>query len=165
MQIRLALVLTAFLSAGSLQGCISTEEPGPMRFPEDPVRRDRPAPELVPGSEDVTPTERWKAKLAQIAPLGWTVGDAVDQLEAPDAWSRTEGGRGIAFTISKKDRTFTIWFMPLDWKGRFDGPQAVKLFGANQEWQLYYTVSGHEGWDRPEEDVARAFKVAFPAKG
>src|SRR5271155_1839344 len=69
MQIRLALVLTAFLSAGSLQGCISTEEPGPMRFPEDPVRRDRPAPELVPGSEDVTPTERWKAKLAQIAPL------------------------------------------------------------------------------------------------
>jgi hypothetical protein len=161
MKIR-SMLLVIFLAA--LAGC-SSEEPGPMRFPEEPIHRDRQAPELVPPSADVTATERWHAKLEKIAPAGWTVGDAVDQLEAPEGWSRVEGGRGIAFTIAKcetptRRKAFTLWFMPLDWKGKFDGPTQVKCFGASKDWQLYYTVSGHEGWDRPAEDVARAFKVA-----
>lgn len=161
MKLRSALLLAFFLSAG----CISMEEPGPMKFPEEPIRRERAAPELVPSAEDVTPTARFQAKLAKVAPAGWTVGDAVDQLEAPDGWSRIEGGRGIAFTIAKKEKSFTVWFMPLDWKGRFDGPMSVKLFGANEDWQLYFTAEGHDGWEKPEEDVARAFKVAFPTRG
>jgi hypothetical protein len=162
MQIRSAILLTFFLSAG----CISTmEEPGPMKFPTEPIRRARPAPELVPPAEHVTPTQRWKAELARVAPAGWTVGDAVDQLEAPDGWSRFEGGRGISFTISKKDQAFTIWFLPKDWKGKDDKTAPVKLFGSNADWQLFYTTAGHAGWAKPEEDVAKAFKVAFPARG
>ncbi len=157
-----SMLLVIFLAA--LAGC-SSEEPGPMRFPEEPVHRDRLAPELVPPSSDVTATERWHARLEKIAPAGWTVGDAVDQLEAPEGWSRVEGGRGISFTIVKSRKSFTLWFMPLDWKGKFDGPTQVKCFGANKDWQLYYTVSDHLGWDRPEEDVARAFKVALARRG
>ncbi len=176
-------LLVIFLAA--LAGC-SSEEPGPMRFPEEPVHRDRLAPELVPPSSDVMATERWHARLEKIAPAGWTVGDAVDQLEAPEGWSRIEGGRGISFTIAnsgaappgpreglrpsdsphaKSKKSFTLWFMPLDWKGKFDGPTQVKCFGANKDWQLYCTVSDHQGWDRPEEDVARAFKVALAPRG
>jgi len=162
MTTRSALLLVFFLSSG----CISTlEEPGPMKFENEPERRERAAPELVPPAEDVTPTERWKAELAKIAPPGWTVSEAVDQLEAPDGWSRIEGGRGIAYTFASKDKSFTIWFLPRDWKGKFDGPTPVKLFGANADWQLFYTTTGHEGWEKPEEAVARAFKVAFPARG
>ncbi|MEZ0227541.1 MAG: hypothetical protein ACAI25_02880 [Planctomycetota bacterium] len=161
MKIRSALLIAFFLSSG----CISTEEPGPMRFPEEPIRRQRAAPELVPPAEHVTPTERWKAELARIAPQGWTVGDAVDQLEAPDGWSRIEGGRGIAFTITRKDKSFTVWFLPRDWKGKDDRTAPVRLFGCNADWQMFYTAAGHEGWAKPEEDVAKAFKVAFPARG
>ncbi len=162
MKIRSVLLLSFFLSSG----CISTlEEPGPMKFPQEPIRRERPAPELVPPAERVTPTERWKAQLASLAPSGWTVGEAVDQLEAPDGWSRIEGGRGISFTITSKDKAFTVWFLPRDWKGKDDRSVPVKFFGCNTDWQMYYTASGHDGWAKPEEDVARAFKVAFPARG
>jgi hypothetical protein len=163
MKIRGALLLSFFLSSG----CIATlEEPGPMRFPQEPVRRERSAPELVPPAEHVTPTERWKAELARVAPSGWTVGEAIDQLEAPDGWSRIEGGRGISFTIAKDGRSsFTVWFLPRDWKGKDDKTAPVKYFGANADWHLFYTTSGHDGWAKPQEDVARAFKVAFPARG
>jgi hypothetical protein len=54
--------------------------------------------------------------------------------------------------------------MPRDWKGKFDGPVSVKLFGSNEDWQIYYTAAGHEGWAKAPEDVARAFH-AFPARG
>lgn len=161
MMIRSVLLLAFFLSAG----CISTmEEPGPMKFPEEPVRRERQAPELVPPSEDVTPTERWKSQLEAIAPKGWQVGEAVDQLEAPEGWWRIEGGRGIAYTITCKDKKFTVWFLPKDWKGREDGTAPVKLFGANQDWQMFATTTGHEGWEKAEEDTARVFGVS-PARG
>jgi hypothetical protein len=166
MKIRSALLLAFFLFAGTFSGClVCTEEPGPMKFPEEPVRREREAPELIPPAEDVTPTERYRAELAKVAPKEWTVGDAVDQLEAPDGWSRLEGGRGIAFTISKGDKGFTVWFMPADWKGKFDGPAQVQLYGASADWQLFYTREGHEGWEKPERDVARAFGVASPTRG
>lgn len=163
MQIRSALLLAFFLVSS---GCISTlEEPGPMKFPQEPVRRERPAPELIPAAEDVTPTERWKAELAKVTPQGWTVGEAVDQLEAPEGWSRIEGGRGISYTIQKGEQRFTIWFLPKDWKGKDDHCAPVKFVGSNTDWHLYCTTTTVTGWSKPQEDVARAFKVAFPARG
>jgi len=162
MNMRPLLLLAFCLSTG----CISTvEEPGPLAFPEDPIRRERAAPQLVPPAEDVTPTERWKTKLAEVAPSGWKVGDAVDQLEAPDGWSRLEGGRGIAFTVSKDDKKFTVWFLPKDWKGKDDGTAPVRLFGSNEEWQLFFTTAGHDGWEKPEEAVANAFGFTPSPRG
>jgi hypothetical protein len=156
MNIARPLLLTLCLVA---PGCISTEEPGPMKFPKDPVCRERPAPELAPAPEAVTPIERWKHTLVRIAPAGWTVDDASSQVETPDGWTRLDGGRGLSFTVRNKDQRFVVWFMPLDWKGTFERTAPVQRLGANDQWQLFTTETGHDGWTKPEDEVARAFQV------
>jgi hypothetical protein len=164
------------LAAILLAGCTAEPMITPIEFPKEPVRHESVARDPAPNAESLAPVDRWRRDLERIAPVGWTVEDPVDQIESPDGWSRIEGGRGISITIvnrlkrvdpGSRPPRFVLALFPTGWQGKdgFDDATPMKLFGASSDWILFYDPTSHEGWEKPEEDVARTFHVPCPAKG
>ena len=38
--------------------------------------------------------------------------------------------------------------------------KSARFFGKSGDWLMFFNATGHEGWERPEEDVARALGIS-----
>lgn len=69
------------------------------------------------------PEDAWRAALKGAAPAGFTVSDAIDQIDAPLGWVRRGGDRGVRFELrDEAGRGFLIaTLMPEGFEGRCEG--------------------------------------------
>jgi hypothetical protein len=73
--------------------------------------------------------------VVSLFPSGW-------EGRAPAAGVSLQGGRLVPLRTTVKD-----------------GSTPARFYGASTDWIFFHSTLGHEGWDRPEDDVARALKI------
>lgn len=112
------------------------------------------------------------------APTGWERTQGGRGLEL----TLVNKQKAIKDRSGARDPTFVFSVFPLGWEGRAltaglafqedklvhlkkpgtdrDCTRSMRFFGKNGDWLLFFTASGHDGWERPEEEVARALKIS-----
>jgi hypothetical protein len=113
------LVVTATLILFA-PGCASERPPEERLPPPQRVERE-PDPFTASAApvSCVAPVSSWHAALAQAAPTTFGVGDAMDRIEAPSAWVRRLGDRGLRFEFDGPGGEHaTATLMPDGFEGR-----------------------------------------------